>query len=324
MAGGSSAMEAYDVSWDRPHRADGNERWQESDCYWFYDATAGVGGFHRIGQQPNRMKGQVSLFVFALDGDRYVSNSELDYEPGERWAVGQRVGSHTAVSLKDKEMRFTWDEPESSADLHWCESFYEPRNWPLHARFFMSHVNSDGHLECGGRLRGMVRIGARTYQIDALAHRDRSWGYRGNETSNHRYRMFSGTVGPEFSVASYSLDLVDGGRSCAGHVIRNGVENDVVDLRCLTTFDADGFSPLGATAILTLDTGEAVRVACRGIQGRGGMFSDTICEITVDGKTGFVDLELANNPGRGTHMPRPDELTLLASPGLSKCVDYSY
>jgi hypothetical protein len=324
MADTSPATHAYDVSWDCPHQAGDNENWQESDCYWFYDAKARVGGFHRIGQQPNRGKGQVMLFVFALGGDRYVSNSEHEYAPQDRWATGQRVGGHTAVSLDYGEMRFTWEEPDSSADLHWYESFHAPRNWPLHARFFMSHVNSDGHLECAGRLKGRIRIGKQTYEIDALAHRDRSWGYRGHETSAHRYRMFSGTVGPEFSVASYSLDLVDGGRSCAGHVIRDGVENDVVDLRCLTTFDADGCSPLGAIAILTLDNGEVLKVACRGIQGRGAIFSDTISEITYAGKTGFVDLELAHNPGRGDYTPTPEEVTLMAPPGLSKCSDYAY
>lgn len=316
--------DAYDVSWDCPHPHSDHERWQESDCYWFYDAKTGVGGFHRVGQQPNRMKGQVSVFVFAKDSERYVSSSEHDYRPEDRWATGQRVGGHTAVSLGNKEMQFTWDEADSSADLHWYESFHEPRNWPLHARYFMSFVNSDGHLECAGRLRGAVRIGEKTYQIDALAHRDRSWGYRGGETSGQRYRMFSGTVGPEFSIASYSLDLIDGGRSRAGHVLRNGVEHDVVDLRVLTTFDSDGYSPLGGTALITLNNGEVLEVECRGIQGRGGLFSDTIAEITYAGKTGFVDLELQNNPGRGTHMPQPHELTLLAPPGLTKCVSYAY
>lgn len=316
--------EIYDETWDRPHKHGSQELWQESDCYWFYDARTGVGGFHRIGQQPNRMKGQVAIFVFAKDGERYVSNSEHDFKTDERWNEGQRVAGHTAVALGGGEMRFTWEEGGSTGDLHWYESFHEPKNWPRHARFFMSHVNSDGHLECGGRLRGTVRIGERSYEIDALAHRDRSWGYRGRETSGQRYRMFSGTVGPEFCVASYSLDLIDGGRSCAGHVIRNGAEKAVVDLRCLTSFDGDGFSPVGATAILTLDDGEVLEVECRGIQGRGGLFSDTIAEITFAGKTGFVDLELQNNPGRGVHAPTAEELTLLAPPGLTRCVDYAY
>ena len=62
----------YDESWDRPHRPGANPLWQESDCYWFYDAAKGVGGFHRIGQTPAKGIGQVMLFVFDEGGEGFV------------------------------------------------------------------------------------------------------------------------------------------------------------------------------------------------------------------------------------------------------------
>lgn len=50
-----------------PH-ADERCRLQESDCYWVYDTKASIGGFHRIGQRPNRQDGQLTLVVFATEG----------------------------------------------------------------------------------------------------------------------------------------------------------------------------------------------------------------------------------------------------------------
>jgi hypothetical protein len=195
----------------------------------------------------------------------------------------------------------------------------------------MDNLNPDGHLECSGRVRGVVDIGGRAYEINALAHRDRSWGARDNsKVSLHRYRMFSGTVGPELSFASFLLDLRNGPPMVAGFVVRDGIDHDVRDLRVLTTFDADGLSPIGATALLTLETDEIVRVQCAGVQGfmtpvpeAEAVSSDTIATIDHHGTTGFCDLELSTNPGRGTYLPVQNDVTLLAvDRGLSPTVSY--
>ena len=327
----------YDSSWDRPHTPSDEPNWQESDCYWFYDAERGVGGFHRIGQKPNLKTGQITAFVFDCDGERFVLNDSYSKHrpigPADRWDTGHRVESHVAEALGDQKMRFSWEEVESSATLEFHESFHAPRNWSKtgHSDDFMSNINSDGHLECSGKLRGVVRIGTQTYEIDALAHRDRSWGLRDNSrVSMHRYRMFSGTVGPELSFASFLLDLKAGETMVAGFVSRHGVDLDVRDLRVVTAFDSDGLSPMRATAVLTLETGERVKIHCDGVQGfmtpvpeAGAASSDTISTFTYEGKVGFLDLELSTNPGRGTYVPTPDDLTLLAiRPGLSRSVSY--
>jgi len=328
----------YDSSWDRPHTPSGDPNWQESDCYWFYDPGHRVGGFHRIGQKPNLAMGQVTAFVFAHDGERWVLNDSYTNPraigPRDRWETGHRVGGHEAEALGDQRMRFSWDEAECGATLEFYESFHAPRNWSKtgHSDSFMSNINSDGHLECAGKLRGAVRIGGQTYEIDALAHRDRSWGFRDNgRVSMHRYRMFSGTVGPELSFASFLLDLKTGEAMVAGFVSRHGVDLDVRDLRVVTAFDSDGLSPMAATAVLTLENGEQVKIHCEGVQGfmtpvpeAGAASSDTISTFTYEGRTGFLDLELSTNPGRGTYIPTDHDLTLLAiNPGLSKSVSYA-
>lgn len=153
--------------WDCPHQFTAEPSWQESDCYWFYDHNTGVGGFHRIGQKPNKGTGQLMLFVFKVGGERFVLNAperaEVKLGPDARQARKQVVAGHTAEALGNGRMRYTWEEPESSADIEFYESFYTPRNWPSSAKtsHFEESVNSDGHLECAGKIRGKIRIGSR-------------------------------------------------------------------------------------------------------------------------------------------------------------------
>lgn len=328
-------MSSYDTTWDRPHRPGPDDLWQESDCYWWYDERAGVGGFHRIGQRPNRGTGQLSLFAFARDGQRYSSHSEHAITKENRWESGHSVAKHSAESLGDQRMRFRWAEDGSEADLEFYESFYTPRDWSTtgHSDEFMDNLNPDGHLECSGRLRGDVRIGDKTYSVDALAHRDRSWGPRDtSRVSMHRYRMFSGTAGPDFSFASFFLDLKEGPAMAAGFVVRKGQQHDIRGVRVLTTFDYDGVSPTGAVGILTLDNGEVLRVPCSGVQGfltplpeTGTLSTDTISTFEYQGMRGFVDLEVTNNPGRGSYLPKSSEVSLLqVDNGLSTSVPYEF
>ena len=327
----------YDTSWDSPHQPGDDPHWQESDAYWFFDAERGIGGFHRIGQRPNQEMGQLTAFAFACEGSRFVLNDTYTAERRAgtacRNASGQSLDGHSVVNLGDGVMRFTWDEPDSRADLVFSELFYEPRDWSRDERTkaFMARLNPDGHLEVSGRLRGTLSIAGDSFTVDALCHRDRSWGHRDSASiSMHRYRMFSGTCGPELSFATFRLDTVEGEPVEAGFVVRNGVEEEVTGVRILTTFDADGFSPVGATGLLTLASSEVVRISCTAVQGFmtmipavGMAMSDTICTFRYGDKTGFLDLELVNNPQRGRHLPGVRDVSLLSvAAGVSDSVGY--
>jgi hypothetical protein len=327
----------YDPSWDRPHPHGSQIEWQESDCYWFYDPRIGVGGFHRIGQKVNKGTGQIMLLVFKEGAERFSmfdNSPQQDYPTGPegRWASGQRVRQHTAESLGDGRMAYAWNEPESSATLEFYESFHAPTNWPRGGSGPAEAIlNPDGHLEVGGRLRGTLRIGTQSYDIDALAHRDRSWGNRESavKIDHRRYRMVTGSVGPELSFASFTLDCNDQ-RICTGHVIRRGVKNAVTDLRCITTFDADGYTTMGALALLTLDSGEVIRLKCEALQGFMSkamgptkFLTDTICRVECNGHVGFCDIEMCPNPLRGTYIPTAADGSLLQiGAGLTRSSNY--
>ena len=120
---------AYSHNWDCPHPPGPDAKWQESDCYWFYDANAGVGGYHRIGQRVNDGTATVLLFAFKAGGKRYRLMRDYAGVEASRNATGQRVGSSRVDALGDGMIAFGWDEPGCAADLRFKDPFYTPRGW---------------------------------------------------------------------------------------------------------------------------------------------------------------------------------------------------
>lgn len=322
---------SYDSSWDCPHQPGSESSWQESDWLTFYDPVKGVGGVVRIGQEPNRQKGQPNLFVFALGGLRFLMKDvggrglDCDLQPADRWGTGCRVAGHSVDALGQGRMQFRWDYPETDGDLEFSDSFYVPRDWSTSAKGadVIAGLNADGHLECAGRLRGSVRIGEVSYQLDCFSHRDRSWGVR-----DHYMRRMTraygawGTVGPELSFAIMRLELNDGRQLATGFVARNGGSEDIGDVQLVTTLDSDLASPLRGVVIMTLVTGEVVQVECNLAQAHGGFAPgisfNAVGTFEYAGKTGFCDYSATANPGRGEHILTVDDVNSLAvEAGLS-------
>jgi hypothetical protein len=334
-ASAARAVASYDDSWDRPHAPGPAEvTWQESDCYWFYDHEAGVGGYQRLGLKPHAGTAQIMVMAFARDGERFARTDSFTRDVAitedDRWATGQRAGGHQVDALGDGRMRYQWQEEGCSADLEFYESFYEPRNWPAASLGVMDKISSGGHLEASGRIRGRVTIGDRTYEVDGLAHRDRSWGVREHATIDWgRYRLSSGTTGPSLSWACQVIKTEEHGLNTLGFVVRDGVSEDVTDARILTTLDADGYTPMGSHTVFTLASGEKVQIPATVVQGfitpiPPIFVTISVCDVEIDGHRGFQNLEMVPNATRGEYIPGPEDGSLLAmETGLAPASDHS-
>lgn len=322
---------AYDHSWDVPHRPGTSLLWQESDCYWFYDARNQVGGYHRIGQFPNQRTGQVLLFVYKAGAERFRTLLEHDAASCLRSEDGQTVGTSTAKALGDGVMAYTWAEEGCSAELQFSEPFYTPRSWmkdeAAHggANAVKGQMNTDGHLEVSGRLRGTIRLGSETIELDALAHRDRSWGAR-DYRSAYQHRMVSGTLGPELSWATFIMHLDNGVGAKAGFVARNGETTDIRDIQVLTEFDYDGLTVSSVRSKLLLNDGSEVEVSGNADQGfcalTDGWLVSSHHFIRV-GAEGFTILDVTNRPSKGSYAPQQAELSeVCATDGFSPVGNY--
>ncbi len=320
----------YDRSIDCPHTPGENPLWQESDCYWFYDETSGVGGFNRLGQRPSKETGQLQLFLFKKGGKRFsLQDEDVPGSDCARWETGQRVGNATAESLEDMNVRWTWDEPNCSGELEFYDSFYEPRDWTKKKEndAISNTMNDGGHLECSGRVKGIVRIGTETFQINGLAHRDRSWGARDHNVVR-QHRMYTGTVGPALSWATATMQFRGGQSVNFGFVVVDGVEYDIENLECLAEVAFDTYSVKRGTLIVTYDGGKHLEISARSVQGfvtnMFGMTStDHIATVTYGSHAGFCDLEASFLLGGHSTPPTPEEVFLACNElGLSDCSDY--
>jgi len=329
----------YDESWNRPHPPGPDESWQESDCYWFFDNKARVGGYHRIGQTPNKNggAGQVMSFFFKEGGQRFRHVVEYPSDECVRGEADQKVGSHTVESLGDDRIRYTFSETDCAADLEFYEQFYTPRNWMKeddeHAAAIEEGFNTDGHLEVAGKVKGRVRIGDQEYDIDAFAQRDRSWGNRDWSTARQG-RQITGTIGKSLSWTAVVGQLAENGFVFkVGFVARDGETTDIEDIKVLASIDYDGFTVGAMKTRLVLTDGTHVDLAGPAIQGFMTIWqspadslvvSQNIVEAEHGGAKGMSNFDCTFRPRKGTYIPTKDDISLSClENGLHDAADYS-
>ena len=329
---------SYNESWNRPHQPGDADNWQESDCYWFFDAKARVGGYHRVGQYTNQGIGQVLAFFFKEGGQYFRQfDTAISGELCSRNETGQTVGSHSVESLGNDCMRYTCAETDCEADLEFCEQFYTPRNWmeveDEHAAAIEEGFNPDGHLEVAGRVKGRVRIGDNEYQIDALAQRDRSWGNRVWGTARQG-RQITGTLGEHLSWTAVLGQLEkDAFVFKVGFVARNGETTAIRDIKALASIDYDGLTVGSMKVRLILEDGSHVDLGGHPVQGfltiwPDGMdstvVSQNLVEVEQDGVRGMSNFECTIQPRKGSYIPTEKDVSLTRlRDGLHDTADYS-
>lgn len=333
-----STPSKYDESWNCPHQPGEASNWQESDCYWFFDNKARVGGYHRVGQYPNQGIGQVLTFFFKEGGQCFRQfDTEISGEECSRTKTGQSVGSHAVESLGNDCIRYTCAEPDCEVDLEFYQQFYTPRNWvdveDEHGAAIEEGFNSDGHLEVAGRVKGRVRIGDNEYQIDALAQRDRSWGNRVWGTARQG-RQITGTLGEHLSWTAVLGQLEEGAFVFkVGFVARHGKTTAITDIKALATIDYDGLTVAGMKVRFTLEDGSHVDLTGNAVQGfltvwpdglDNTVVSQNVVEVEKDGVFGMSNFECTIQPRKGEYVPTEQDVNLTCiRDGLLDAADYS-
>jgi hypothetical protein len=291
------------------HGWDDDPAWQESVAVWFFDPSSAAGGFFRFGVHPVAGYGRYNLFAFREGEQRFRRVDERaplpELAPGGDLAVaGCRAGLTDGGAV-----RFSWDEPECSADLVF-DGFYPRQGFEGRAADD-AHLQRDvyaGHLECSGRLAGTVRLGDDEHRVDALCHRDRSWGPRRID-GIHTNRMFTGTMGPELSFAMNVIQTADGRVNKVGYIVRDGRVEQLADFEILPSIHLDGYSVASGTCRARLTDGEELHFEAVTIAGQLTPWDDYLCSEHISRArcgelTGFCDNELTNNPREGTAQPR--------------------
>ncbi|MEM7141413.1 MAG: hypothetical protein AAF548_10320 [Actinomycetota bacterium] len=296
-----------------------DQLWQESVAAWFWDGESRAGGFFRFGIHPTHGVGRHNLFAFFADGDRFRRvRSGVAIAPNPTEPL--RVGSTWAGVDRDGRLQFSWAEPECEADFTMVEHFYPEHGFAGGGDDALEGLIYGGHLESSGRITGRLRVGSIEREIDALVHRDRSWGPR-DMSMVLTNRMMSGTFGAELSFALNTIVLQNGMVARVGFLARDGVIEDVEDYVILPSIHLDGYSVEAGDAYVRTKEGEQLHISCRTVEGFLNPHDEYLCSEHISiarcgDRVGFCDNELTNNPRLGHAMP-PHPLYVTDGDGLS-------
>jgi hypothetical protein len=308
---------------DCPHPPGQDPLWQESAVFTWYDHVTGIGGFWRLGQEVNAGRVNSCFGVFSKEGLRFRNNvSGAAMVDADRSDTHMAFGRELRLDL-DSVPRITANFPECSANLRF-DGFHPRYDYSSLIQGGDLPESSSGHkhIEVSGTISGKMRIGEKTWKVNALAHRDRSWGRR-DWPSLRVTRWWPCVFGPDLSVQLVNCVTSNGDFLKLGYMRRGEQVIPIVDTDMLCLLEPDGFTVRRAEASFRLDNGEEHRVVCEPVDGivmyvRGFAAIEAIGVARLGERTGFCGLEAYTNASGGEQLPSYACATSNMTEGLSR------
>jgi hypothetical protein len=299
--------------------ANDNPDWSESFFFSFYDDRAGVGGAFRVGQERNNDHANVWYGIMSADGWRYLHNGqEYPMTDADRTEHGLGVSWDNGSShlFFDEQGIGTYTGRCGDTEIDLRVENYHPMSpmWPIGTEGGHGHVEQTmayGHYEGSGRATGTLKANGQTYEIDALCHRDHSWGPREwKGFTGHRWVV--GSLGEDLSYSGL-IAITSGGDETTGGVVQGGFvargrEIEFIDhLDCLLYLEPDGLTYRGGESTIYLPSGERIALKFEPVNAvmfsaRDRYYVETaqLCRATDgEGRTGYCYLEASLNTRMG-------------------------
>ena len=289
------------------HDGDGDPFWQESMFVAWYDRERGIGGAHRVGHETTAGRANLWSAILTADGRRWRQDRDgLALEAADRTKQRLAAGSTAFVEPDAGGLGVQVRDGDAEVDLRF-EGFYDAMPvWNSPEAEEVAQTIAPNHAESSGRARGTVRLDGETFEVDALCHRDHSWGSRDWSTIiSHRW--FVGTFGPHLSFSAVVLQGPGFRWIRGGAVVRDGVVTRAESVDIVPLIEADGVSHRGGEAIWRLGGGETLTMRARTVDGaifrqKSFLAVEGLCEVRLEGsdEVGFADLETSNGIGHRT------------------------
>jgi hypothetical protein len=166
----------YDESDEALHPANDNPLWQESVLLHWYDQRQGIGGWHRVGHEPNNRGGQAAIwsYVFDRSGWQYRRCGEVPLTAADRFRDGFGAGETLQFRYHDGAAHWHVKEDSLSAHLE-CRNLF-PILDPFPHSDELAKKRFANHFEVAGRVTGEVTYQGRTTKVEGFGYRDHSWG----------------------------------------------------------------------------------------------------------------------------------------------------
>lgn len=296
-----------------------NPDWSESFFFSFYDDAAGIGGAFRVGHELNLGTAIVWYGIMSAEGWRYLHNGQ-DY----RYTDDDRTEHGFGVSWENGSSHLVFDENGIGTFTARCDDTeidlrienYHPMSpmWPIGEDGIHSHVEQTmafGHYEGSGRATGTVKAKGQTFEVDALCHRDHSWGPREwKGFTGHRWIV--GGLGEDLSFSGL-IAITSGGDEATGGVVQGGfvARGQDIDFMnhvdCILYLEPDNLTYRGGNATFHTASGDVIRLELEPVNAvqftaRSRYYMETaqLCRATDDqGRTGYTYLEASLNTRLG-------------------------
>jgi len=242
---------------DFMHPNTGEPNFNESMYFNFFDRSAKLGGFVRIGNRPNEGTAEVTIAVYQPDGTvlfnylrpAIADNSALAaggmrfevLEPCQRLRVtydGTAVYLARPLDLEHPRRAFTSNphQPVQLAlDYYGLSPMYggeAPVDTP---GMIFARGHTEQHMKCGGT----ITIDGKCTALSALGLRDHSWGPRSWQ-SPQRYRWLTCEFDEAFGFMGSQIVLQNGTELLSGFVFKDG-DNHFVNTLDLHTEPEGGY-----------------------------------------------------------------------------------
>ncbi|MCY4425443.1 MAG: hypothetical protein OXC05_00220 [Halieaceae bacterium] len=290
-----------------PHEIEEHEFFQESVVLVWWDFENSIGGYHRIGHEPNWRDGpHINLFNNLFSPEWiYKNTSFVPMQDRDRFENGFGCGDACRFEFKNGQAHWTIKDTDVSAELVVSDTHPPVDIYPRGGSLGDVAPN---HMEVGSTIGGSVTIKGKDYAVNGLAFRDHGWGVRIWEAFVC-HRWIAGTFGPGQSILALSFMGADNVINEFGCVIRDNKLIYAKDVDVLVYLEADGLTHRGGHLKMELTTGEVMEIECEVLQKgvvtyiHGYAVVDTMCRMTCGDQVGFCDLETANNAQRGRYRP---------------------
>ena len=293
--------------WQQP----GPEKdWQDSVVLVWWDNDNKIGGFHRIGHEPNVEGGpRVALWnnLCSPDGSYHCTDFQ-PLNPEDRLENGG-FGAGETCRYEFLDGKHVWTIADGDIQARISHSDFHPSVECYPKDTNVSEDFANVHADIPGAVTGSLSIGGKDYQINGLSFRDRGWGKRAWETLL-AHRWVAGTFGPDFSFLALSWYASDENIASFGWVVRGDTVTYAKKVDIVAHVEIDGMVNRGGTVRFELSTGEVFDIDCKRAADNafvsyhhGVCCIDSLCTATCGDMQGFCDFETTANIQAGTRKP---------------------
>lgn len=234
-----------------PHIPDDDPQWQESIVLGWADPQLEIGGFIRIGHQPNLGLTRSCFGVTSRNGLNYTrTGQDLPLDEGDRTHDTFTADKFQAATFGLRSSRWRAKDENVDLDIQVTDAHPPYDFWDMTGtRNETSRVMAANHLQTGGTFAGTVRIGDEPLQqISGFTYRDHSWGPRYMDNPNadmYAAWWLVGSFGNDFTFGVGGGRMRSGLDSIFAYVAKDG-ELDVAELEDAAVLMAfDGLSNRG-------------------------------------------------------------------------------